>query len=304
MNDIVESLERKLNKNKVTMASVKSTCHYDETASIFYSLKQCWDEESFIPTLSHSFLKLSLQIFHRSRIWVEAVLNVTQTKVFNTLSERDLFLLKTDFDKIRQWVYNPKSLAHLMSLMSEKSFDIIFATLQTSFHSMFSSVSKLTFDHAIKKIIEQCTAQIGPNVKSITNMYRFTQKEAPTMASEYATKILGPLLVILKDPEIHLNEEEKKALSLEIVTKTVESFTQHAHQLVTSIQKTQAFLNRKNARKEQVQAASDTQKMLLQLRLDANELETQIQEQLQMSVHDFEGLSSLYNVLDIQTQGE
>lgn len=288
MNDIVEALETKLMKKKLTSLK-QSTLNFDETSSIFYSLKQCWDVDTFIPELTHNFLQLSLQIFQRTQAWIHSILgNIKVEKGLDHINERDLVVLYGDVSSIHDWVTEASFLPKLGGKITLEVHNILKSTLSASSLRHRDFTKEATISHAIHMIADKCTSPIGPSIKSITNTYRFSQKEEPTESLEYAKNILSPLGEILHDPMLKLNQIEKDAIASQVIERSVASFDHHAIQFITSVQKTQEFLNKKKGKREQIQAASDTHKMFKQLQFDVQELKMQIQNRFGLEPSEFQ----------------
>lgn len=299
MREIIETLEKDL-EDTTALAINKSEfqCNFRGSESILNALKCCWDKETFILELAHNFLHLSIQTIKRLKVWSLQLLEMKEFKETktNNLNQNiiDIIKLRNDILKFQSFIDDMNFID--LELNQEMS-DIIKSTLKKSLQEISDNINEKTTPLIISGLYESCSGILIPNVKSISNTYRFTQRAAPTEASDYAKKLLEPVNIIFANKELYISEEEKIEWTNSVFEKLSLLFSQQAHQLIKSIQKTQDFLDRKQKKSEQDQGISDTQKMYMQLVFDIKEYETQLTKDFNFDIEKSENFSSLKEII-------
>jgi hypothetical protein len=132
----------------------------------------------------------------------------------------------------------------------------------------------------VKVYVERCVEALK-QLKGITATFRMTNKPMPTRYSHFVPTILAPL-------QAFLDNERTKMLSKisrqEIVDKVLESvserYAEMASDLVATVKKTEASLNRLKDRQGKTSSTGvgDTDKICRQLYLDAKEYAVQMEK--------------------------
>ena len=132
----------------------------------------------------------------------------------------------------------------------------------------------------VKVYVERCVESLK-QLKGITATFRMTNKPMPTRHSHFVPTILAPLQAFLDNERTKMFSKTSRQ---EIVDKVVDSvserYAEMASDLVATVKKTEASLNRLKDRQGKTSSTGvgDTDKICRQLYLDAKEYAVQMEK--------------------------
>lgn len=308
MREIIEKLETEIEDPAVpVLKKSEDQMNFKGSESILHAIKSCWDKDTFIFELTHNFLHLSIQILKRLKVWLFQILEIKSTQLRTSkkgskyLDENDNYSNLIDIVKIRNDIFTLQRHINNMTFvdleLTEEMHNIIVISLKKALQEIIDKMNENTKPLIISEFYESCSGILIPNVKTISNTYRFTQKAEPTEASDYVKKLFEPINCVFSKKELYISEEEKNEWTSPVFEDLSLLFSQQAKQLINSIKKTQDFLDRKQKKSEQNQGVSDTQKMYMQLIFDIREFENQLKA-YNFDTENSENFQKLKNIIN------
>lgn len=277
-------------------------CH----EALWSALRRCWDEDIFLPPLSHRFWKLTLQLLARHRGWLQQYVAV-KTGTREELPpgpEAGDSEDGTSCDALLD-LANPKGPVLLVMLhcdtqkVASMLESLLTGTVQPSLQQTGFTEFKLLQDG-----LDECSqllTSLGPSISArlvfdvaraccvqlkmvsdIPRLYRRTNREMPSKPSGYVQQLLMPLesLKDLAMQNSNLNWDPEWTTSvLEEVTKQYMTVTKD---VLVSVKKMEDSLKRLKRARDRTPlpegAASDDDKIRLQLYIDVEHFGIKVEE--------------------------
>ena len=270
------------------------------TAACWAAMQRCWADDCFVPALADRFLKLSLQLLARYATWLRAGVRARRSiaaeaegeavgddaAVLADTSGGEWALALTTADALMQVHHDATTLASrarrelaavVRARLSHAPEDVVVgvaAAVREGADALDAQMEGLV-EAAVALVVARC-AEALKQLRGIATTYRMTNKPMPTRPSAYVAAVLRPLVEVLEgERRAFLSEGARAALVEGAVAELTRRYAALAHELVTTVRKTESSLQR--LRKGQAGAGdggaangpSDTDKICRQLALDA-----------------------------------
>ncbi|CAF3309167.1 unnamed protein product [Rotaria socialis] len=224
-------------------------------STIFQSIDRCWQTNIFLETLSQRFWKLTLQCIVRFRIWIES---------FNTKTVDTKFILNlyADLQTFTQEVKNlflkvilDQRLASIILLSPNITVDLTNILDQT----LLSLTDKCRTDLknlAIGQLIERCNETLH-SIQEIPRMYRKTNREAPSKASNSIQATFRHLQSFTNDYSgTILTEDECKQFQSVAMEEITKNYYGLCSEILSSVRKMEENIQRLKRVRESSKALS------------------------------------------------
>ncbi len=271
------------------------------TTQTWLTMAKCMAEEVFVPALTDKFVRLFAQVLSRYRSWVKAgieALSVQQSSDSNaeegivtmvtsssswgaTAGGDELILVRLDVEKLCAKVRSDGAacVKASTSILGEDTAQIAVDCVLEGVHELQEIIPQLDA-FIVKVYVERCVEALK-QLKGITATFRMTNKPMPTRHSHFVPTILAPLQAFLDNERTKMFSKTSRQ---EIVDKVLESvserYAEMASDLVATVKKTEASLNRLKDRQGKTSSTGvgDTDKICRQLYLDAKEYAVQMEK--------------------------
>lgn len=242
------------------------------TASLVASLRRCWSEEVFLTSLTHRFLRLSLQLLARYSTWVRTGLAGEWTN--QDAIPKGAARVFYDVTVIQKRI--PAELASILRLRASSllpdaldSLESAFAEATDQYSSLLPELSRSISD----SLARSCMENLQP-LRGILATYRMSSKQAPSTHSSFVPKILRPLKVFLKENEESIELSERVKVATLVSEQTSAEYFNMATDLLQRNKSSEATLRRLNIGRSGALASSGSSavsvidKISMQLYLD------------------------------------
>jgi hypothetical protein len=271
------------------------------TTQTWLTMAKCMAEEVFVPALTDKFIRLFAQVLSRYRTWVKAgieALSVQQSSDSNaeegkvtmvtsssswgaTAGGDELILVRLDVEKLCAKVRSDGAacVKASTSILGEDTAQIAVDCVLEGANELQEIIPQLDA-FIVKVYVERCVESLK-QLKGITATFRMTNKPMPTRHSHFVPTILAPLQAFLDNERTKMFSKTSRQ---EIVDKVVDSvserYAEMASDLVATVKKTEASLNRLKDRQGKTSSTGvgDTDKICRQLYLDAKEYAVQMEK--------------------------
>ncbi|XP_077522475.1 conserved oligomeric Golgi complex subunit 2 [Amblyomma americanum] len=273
---------------------------------LWSALRHCWDEDVFLPPLSHRFWKLTLQLLARHRGWLQQYVARTTgareepasgpeagDSEDSTSCDASLDLSNPQGAVLLVMLHcdTQKAASMLGSLLTDTVQPRLQRTGFTDFQllqegldecsQLLTSLGPSISARLVSDVARACCVQLKM-VSDIPRLYRRTNREMPSKPSGYVQQILMPL-ASLKDLAMQnssLNWDPEWTTSvLEEVTKQYMTVTKD---VLVSVKKMEDSLKRLKRARDRTPlpegAASDDDKIRLQLYIDVEHFGIKVEE--------------------------
>eukprot|EP00177_Eucheuma_denticulatum_P008769 GFKZ01015923.1.p1 GENE.GFKZ01015923.1~~GFKZ01015923.1.p1 ORF type:complete len:766 (-),score=122.52 GFKZ01015923.1:784-3081(-) len=216
----------------------------ESSVSLVKSLKRCWAEDVFLLSLTHRFLRLSLQLLARYATWVrtglagewrnEDAVPKGAARVFYdiTVLQKRVPAELSSVLRLRAAEFNEDTL---------DSLDSAFVEATDKFSDLLPELSRSISD----SLARSCVENLHP-LRGILATYRMSSKQAPTTNSTFVPKILRPLKMFLKEHEGRIGREECLVISTTVAEQTSGEYFNMATDLLQRNKSSEATLRRLN----------------------------------------------------------
>lgn len=241
------------------------------TASLVASLRRCWSEEVFLTSLTHRFLRLSLQLLARYATWVRTGLAGEWTN--QDAIPKGAARIFYDVTVVQKRI--PAEVASILRLrassLSSDALDNLesaFADATDKYSSLLPELSRSIAD----SLARSCMENLQP-LRGILATYRMSSKQAPSTHSSFVPKILRPLKVFLKDNEDSIELSECIKIATVVSEQTCAEYFNMATDLLQRNKSSEATLRRLNIGRSGAKATGSSvmsviDKISMQLYLD------------------------------------
>lgn len=242
------------------------------TASLVASLRRCWSEEVFLTSLTHRFLRLSLQLLARYSTWVRTGLAGEWTN--QDAIPKGAARVFYDVTVLQKRI--PAELASVLRLRADSlssealdSVETAFAEATDQYSSLLPELSRSISDSLAKS----CMDNLQP-LRGILATYRMSSKQAPSTHSSFAPKILRPLKVFLNENEDAMDQVERAKIATAVSEQTSAEYFNMATDLLQRNKSSEETLRRLNIGRSGALAGSGSgavsviEKISMQLYLD------------------------------------
>ncbi|QDZ22323.1 subunit 2 of oligomeric Golgi complex [Chloropicon primus] len=290
--DIASTFEKHIAGKQAQVSEKGEPFHLSATNVVFECLMRCFGSNVFLPPLANKFCRLSFQLVSRYRVWLKAGLAkrrdaakteaATNADFWANLSTSELIMIVNDVKRFASKVSTELKgqINEAMGELDGKLVDMVLSEIETSVKEL-GSATAIIKDVLGGDVLQQCV-DLLKHVRGITATYRMTNRPMPTRASHYVQGLLKPLSIVKGD----LTE-----LGDEVLTSVAEQLTKKydetAEDLLRTVQQTESSLKRLKERQGEQgggnqeagsePAASDADKIRLQLSLDVKEYSRQLE---------------------------
>ncbi|XP_054154324.1 conserved oligomeric Golgi complex subunit 2-like [Oppia nitens] len=287
-----------------------SSFKYLSTQTLYECLTTSWSKENiYISVLFPSFWKLTIQLISRYTYWLQ---NITETdlKIISTTNDISNNRLSTKIVLLGTLINDCKAFAMQSKLFYKQNILDIKPTivssdeLEKSFDDMIDILESKGLSNVITLIelslIEQCN-QILKQVNDLPRLYRKTNKEVPTKASNYISNCIDLMTSITSNKEQVWSIEWTR----HVLNETTTNFKQFTSEVLTSVQKIEDSLkrlkklkigNQSNQLKNNLNNMSDDDKIRLQIYYDVQEYGKQIEEKLKIDCKSIKSFNELFDM--------
>lgn len=223
--------------------------------SLYDGIMTCWDENVWLPDLTHKFFKLNLEVLGRFVSWVREGMEKWEDASL-------LLALLNDISSFNQQDF-------IMNLVPAKT-KISSTRLEACFGpilNLFISLEEELFESLVKHVVIECGLVLQEGVGRIKSRYQYVEREVPSIESEYVVGILDPLIHLEKVVSTELSLNFRQKLMFAILEQVTGSYEQRIRDLLAQIEKNTKLLKRL-ARKVSKEGMSDELKIKMQLKLD------------------------------------
>lgn len=277
------------------------------TACLVASLRRCWSEDVFLPSLAHRFLRLSLQLLARYSTWVRTGLagEWSESDAIPSGAARifhDITVLRTR---------TPAEMASVLRLRARdldsemlENLDSVFSSAVEAFAALLPELSRSIGD----ALVRACVENLQP-LRGILATYRMSSKQAPSTHSSFVPKILRPLKKFMKDHEAGLESNELNSIGKCVVEETTSEYFKMATDLLQRNKSSEATLRRLNIGRSGALAnagsgtSSVIDKISTQLYLDVEKFSEEVR-MLGISTETIESLGKLRDSVKREGQGD
>lgn len=241
------------------------------TASLVASLRRCWSEDVFLTSLTHRFLRLSLQLLARYSTWVRTGLAGEWTN--QDAVPQGAARVFYDITILQKRI--PAELSSVLRLRASSFSSDVLDNLDTAFSDACDSYSSLL--HELSRSVsdalsKSCVENLQP-LRGILATYRMSSKQAPSTHSSFVPKILRPLKMFLKEHEDAIGVDERTRIKAIVCEQTAVEYFNMATDLMQRNKSSEATLRRLNIGRSGALAGSGSatsviDKISMQLYLD------------------------------------
>ncbi|CAH1791000.1 unnamed protein product [Owenia fusiformis] len=320
--DIAGSFELAL-ETGLNNAAEDSKYHLHATDVLATCLRKCWQNDVFLIPLCHRFWKLTLQHLSRYATWIEEVKNdelnrkpvVPKAKkpgVGEQVAEPEgppppppitmgqIVCLVTDAELICNQISEmfDEIMSPKLALIGCHDNPLLTESLNES-KVMILAPLPVFNEYIVDDITNQCSVHLKL-VNDIPRLYRKTNRDIPSKASNYICNIYKPIKIFVSEHQGALSKDKQIEIITCVLNNILKSYYGITSDLLTSVKKMEDSLKRlKKARKTDKSAGttgmSDDDKIRLQLSIDVTEFKNQFEElNLEASkVEDFKKMQDL-----------
>ena len=298
-NEYATTVEEELNQPGLDTSLASDGFLLASTTQAWLTMCKCTSDDVFVPALADKFVRLFAQVLSRYKTWVnsgmdalamqqnaekgaeESAVSVGGTNWGATAGGDELILVRLDIEKLCERVRSDGAdrIKTSISILGDEATKLALDCILEGVEDLSAIIPRVdTF--IVKVHVDRCVEALK-QLKGITATFRMTNKPMPTRHSHFVPSILAPL-------QTFVDNERTKALSKtsthEIVTQVVETvcekYGELARDLLETVKKTEASLNRLKDRQGKASNAGtgDSDKICRQLYLDAKEFETQMKK--------------------------
>ncbi|CAG2166458.1 unnamed protein product [Oppiella nova] len=283
---------------------------YIVTQTLYDCLTMCWSKQTvYIGVLFASFWKITVQLLSRYSFWLqnlnESDIKTTGFEAPNSRLSNATHLLGTLINDCKYFVNESKQF-FTTNIIDLKPIQVNSDELRQSFDESIQSLESKGLLNIVS-LMESCLVKqcdlILRQVNDVPRLYRKTNKEVPTKASNYINHCID-LLASITSSETQLWNSEWTRHVLNEITSHFKQFTS---EVLTSVQKIEDSLKRlkkakigiqNNQSKNNLNNMSDDDKIRLQIYYDVQEFGKQIEEKLKIeskTIGSFIELSEMTN---------
>ncbi|CAM9784594.1 unnamed protein product [Chrysoparadoxa australica] len=252
---------------------VASVFDMPEVDQVWVALQTCWKADVFLQPLADRFLRLSLQILNCLRVWASSGgggTNRSPEQLVQVAWNVHLLVgkLKGEFTSLTWKTLEENGLP-------QRAGDLVESALGEAIESCESIAPEL-WKAIVSHIAGQC-ATILQAVKGITATYRMTNKRAPDRASPFVKNITRPLREFEREWGSRAPPSVRDTWVQEVALLVTQKYSELLRNLLDTVhQMEQALQKRKTKVKKSSDGATDTEKIVMQLNLDAQDFGTEL----------------------------
>jgi len=245
------------------------------TRSMIVAIRRCWDTDVFLSPLAHRLLRLTLQVIARYETWVREGIGGgwTDKKVHLTGAVGSC----SDLELVRSRL--PAEIASLMRIRSPTLSSDVLSSIDSAIADSMKGVGELfgpLSDAMVDNLSGSCIEALQP-LRGIMAIYRGMKKPAPSTHSRYVPNILRSLRSFSSDKSHQISEATKNSIVQRVIENATEKYCTMATDLLSSARKAEETLKRLNIGRGAATTSSDSDKICMQLFLDATKFATEIE---------------------------
>jgi len=269
---------------------------------LWEQLKNCWAREIFIPALTDSFFKLSLQLIARYSSWVIAGLNVESNEngqsiwMQNIKDEDHVIIFYQDLDILGRCL--PTSYVAIVKELQPSLDPQVFEVLRESYSNLTCLLAAKNALGGIicERITQKCLVSLQ-QVKGIMQTYRMTNKAPSSHPSFYVQNIFTHLHNFLATNTLqNISQSAKQDWIHKVATDVTTKYAEWAVDMLQTAQKQNTILKKfiKTAKEPETGtvALKVDEKIAVQLSLDVAAYGEQLKA-LNISIDEFEPFQQL-----------
>jgi len=268
------------------------------TKALVSALRKCWDDDVFLPPLTHKFLKLSLQLLARYRTWTKKGLEESWG---TAMLAKDVAVVFSDVEILTERL--PAEVASVVRMGSNGKLPSDATTaIDNAFSDAIENLASLKPDlgERISSVISKGCIETLQTMRGILATYRMTNRPAPTQYSRFVPSVLKPLRQFLTDPDVAITESERNKILKQVVELTVTGYYELATDLLLNVRQTADTLRRLNIGAAGNNAEMD--KISMQLYLDVRKFGSDIND-LGLDSDQSEAYQKLWNCVKPEAVG-
>eukprot|EP00189_Rhodosorus_marinus_P011459 CAMPEP_0184746874 /NCGR_PEP_ID=MMETSP0315-20130426/9366_1 /TAXON_ID=101924 /ORGANISM="Rhodosorus marinus, Strain UTEX LB 2760" /LENGTH=709 /DNA_ID=CAMNT_0027219623 /DNA_START=62 /DNA_END=2191 /DNA_ORIENTATION=+ len=268
------------------------------TKALVSALRKCWDDDVFLPPLTHKFLKLSLQLLARYRTWTKKGLEESWG---TAMLAKDVAVVFSDVEILTERL--PAEVASVVRMGSNGKLPSDATTaIDNAFSDAIENLASLKPDlgERISSVISKGCIETLQTMRGILATYRMTNRPAPTQYSRFVPSVLKPLRQFLTDPDVTITESERNKILKQVVELTVTGYYELATDLLLNVRQTADTLRRLNIGAAGNNAEMD--KISMQLYLDVRKFGSDIND-LGLDSDQSEAYQKLWNCVKPEAVG-
>eukprot|EP00762_Andalucia_godoyi_P001338 ANDGO_04895.mRNA.1 Conserved oligomeric Golgi complex subunit 2 len=281
--EIVSGLEEQLkNPLQLCMGTVENTYHFTSSVHCFSTIRRCWSDDVFIPSLFLRMLRLTFQICSRFFSCLRDVVSGASTKFDVDLltclwiqHDVQTFISEIDSDLVPLVILRSKDLS-TESELSQK-FAAAIQSCQTQIGGLSSVVGV-----RVVELLSTASSEALKGLRSISGMYRGTSK-VPSAPLPYVASVFVPMQRFVADArQRKISEQVTVSWLTNAVENVARNFYDGASELLTAVRKTQTSLAKLMSHKAKPLSAegnagdlSDLKRVCMQLSFDVEEFSRQ-----------------------------
>merc|ERR1712137_100640 len=261
---IAKTLEKSLQQAaKVNHPPTQAGFLLTQSQVLWDQLHECWNPEIFLPALTDSFFKLTLQLVTRYAHWITQTTSPSSTDHSSPRVEEEQYLFL--FQDAEQ-VSSKMTSTYIQKIQSIQPHlhPQVLSILQDSYQHLEGLKQAMSqLGHRLcDKVIEQCLVALQP-VKGIMQTYRITNKEPSNRPSFYVQNIFAPLHQFLQHTAVQqLAHPTRRDWCQYVATQVTNKYAEWSKEMLETAQKQNTIL------KKYVKAAKDTEGKSQGLRVD------------------------------------
>ncbi|XP_027626654.1 conserved oligomeric Golgi complex subunit 2 isoform X4 [Tupaia chinensis] len=248
------------------------------------SLRRCWSDELFVPSLAHRLWRLTLQVLARFSVFVGELLlrpvsnesareskkpqvtgnrdpsltqgnaedpgrGLSEAKPVASISSTRLVHVFADLDRMQEQL--PELLETIrakLEMIDFRNFSSISAALEDSQRSLSACMPAVS-SKIIQELSESCFSYLKGALE-VPRLYRRTNKEVPTSASSYVDSALKPLHQLQREHKDKLKQEVLQQWLQGALSESTHKYYETVSDVLSSVKKMEESLKRlKQARK-------------------------------------------------------
>jgi len=263
------------------------------TTQIWLTTKKCMSDDFFVPALADKFIRLFAQVLSRYRTWVNGGIESlslqynTEEKVEDssnimsgtsswgaTAGGDELILVRLDIEKLCERIRTEgiKWIQESTSILGSDTMNAAIDCVLLGVGDLEATISPIN-SFIVKVHVQRCV-DVLKQLKGITATFRMTNKPMPTRHSHFVPTILNALQTFLDHEHAAMfSDAARKEIVAQVVESVTSRYAELASDLVATVKKTEASLNRLKDRqgKSSSVGVGDVEKICRQVQLDAKE---------------------------------
>ena len=316
--ELAGNVDDELNKPGLDTSLASDGFLLTSTTQTWLTMCKCTADDVFVPALADKFIRLMAQVLARYKSWVTSgietlaiqqntestgdamTMGSNKTSWGGTAGGEELILVRLDIERLCERVRTDgvKNVETGVKSLGNELTSIATGCILDGAKDVESLIPKLS-EFIIKVFVDRCVEALK-QLKGITATFRMTNKPMPTRHSHFVPMILAPLETFLDAERTKmLSKESRQEIVGQVVESVCDKYAEMARELVSTVKKTEASLNRLKDRQGKTSSAGvgDTDKICRQLYLDVKEFSLHI-ENFGINVKESKSFAELWQAVE------